>query len=167
MYNGSEKHKNNLEFARKKALVKYPCLFCNKDFTKSNKIKHEKSCWLNPANVKKCVVCDSPIKNYKVNTTCGYSCSNKLYRSGPNNGSWKDDYYRTTCFYYHKKECVVCKESNIVEVHHLDENQKNNDPSNLIPLCPTHHQYWHSKYKHLVQHIVEEYITNWINGQPK
>jgi hypothetical protein len=61
---------------------------------------------------------------------------------------------------YHKKECVVCGENNIVEVHHLDGNSKNNLPKNLIPLCPTHHQYWHSKFKHLVVDKINQYINN-------
>jgi len=49
--------------------------------------------------------------------------------------------YRTICFNYHKKKCVCCEESLIVEVHHFDENKENNSPDNLIPLCPTHHRY--------------------------
>lgn len=80
----------------------------------------------------------------KDKVTCGYQCSNTYFRSGPDNPNWKQDSYRTTCFHYHSKECVICGESNIVEVHHLDENHSNNQPENLIPLCPTHHQYWHS-----------------------
>ena len=49
----------------------------------------------------------------------------------------------------------------MVEVHHLDENHKNNSPSNLIPLCPTHHQYWHSRYKEEIEQIVIDYITEY------
>lgn len=37
--------------------------------------------------------------------------------------------------------CEVCGYSVIavIQVHHIDGNRKNNQPSNLIPLCPTHH----------------------------
>lgn len=111
--------------------------------------------------MKLCSVCSNPIKHYKTSKTCGYSCSNTLFRSGPNNPNWKDSTYTTTCFHYHTKECVICQESNIVEVHHLDENHKNNSPSNLIPLCPTHHQYWHSRYRHIVEPQIRKYIENW------
>ena len=55
------------------------------------------------------------------------------------------------------KACIVCGEDNIVAVHHYDHNKKNNEPSNLIPLCPTHHQYVHSRYKHLVEDKIEVY----------
>jgi len=51
--------------------------------------------------------------------------------------------------------------TNIVEAHHLDEDKTNNDPSNLIPLCPNHHQYWHSRYRHLVEDKVYSYIKEW------
>lgn len=94
--------------------------------------------------------------------TCSYACANSHFRSGLNNGNWSDSAYRSTCFYYHKKECVVCGENRIVEVHHFDENRKNNKSENLIPLCPTHHQYWHSNYKNLIYNKINEYRNNFI-----
>ena len=78
---------------------------------------------------------------------------------------WKEETYRSTCFYYHKKRCVVCDEYNIIEVHHLDENHENNSSDNLIPLCPTHHKYWHSRYRHLIEKQVLNYIENWSGMQ--
>ena len=45
-------------------------------------------------------------------------------------------------------------------VHHYDENHYNNDPRNLIPLCPTHHQYVHSRYKDEIICTIDEYIKN-------
>ena len=127
-----------------------------------------KSCYLNPINLKLCVVCNNPIKklrhgnkDFNKQVTCSYACSNKLFRSGPKNGNWKEETYRSTCFYYHKKECIICGEDKIIEVHHLDENKNNNKPENLVPLCPTHHQYWHSRYKNLIEQQVYDYIKNW------
>lgn len=145
----------------KAATIKCNCQYCNKQTTKTNIKRHEESCYLNPENLKYCPVCNSPIKNYKTSTTCSYSCSNKQFRSVTNNGNWKEDTYRSTCFHYHEKKCIVCEEINLVEVHHLDENHENNDPSNLIPLCPTHHQYWHSRYKSLIEANVQNYIDYW------
>lgn len=110
-----------------------------------------------------CPVCDKKFETHlgarKEKTTCSHSCSNTYFRAGKNNGNWSDDSYRSTCFFYHKKECIICGENKIVEVHHMDENKKNNSPENLVPLCPTHHQYWHSRYKQ----EIEEKIYNYIN----
>ena len=158
MYNSSLEHMFNLSVARTKASSKLPCTYCSKEYSLGNIKKHETSCYLNPVNLKECPICDSPIKNYKTSSTCGYSCSNKLT---PRAKKDEDVGYRTLCFRYHKKECLICKESNIVEVHHLDENKTNNNPENLIPLCPTHHQYWHSSYKHLVEDKVLQYVKEW------
>lgn len=141
---------------------KIDCQFCNASFGKSNISKHEKGCYLNPINLRCCGVCNHPIKHYKTSKgTCSRSCANTYFRSGENNGNWKQSSYQSTCFLYHDRACVVCRESNIVEVHHLDSDRNNNDPSNLIPLCPTHHQYWHSKHRHLVENIVYSYIEKW------
>lgn len=102
--------------------------------------------------------------------TCSYSCANTYFRSGINSPSYKEDTavnYRTLCFRYHKKECIICKEDKIVSVHHYDENHDNNEISNLVPLCPTHHQYVHSRYKHLVQDQIDSYILKFKKNESK
>ncbi len=141
---------------------KVKCKFCSKEIGSNNITNHEKSCYLNPINLKSCKVCKTPIKNYnRSKGTCSKSCANTFFKRGENNGNWKQDAYQSTCFLYHKKECVICGESRIVDAHHLDEDKTNNDPSNLIPLCPTHHRYWHSRYRHLVEKSVYSYIESW------
>lgn len=166
-YLGSKQHIINLKKARSK-ITRNPCQYCNKSIPGSNNLlEHERSCYLNPNNLKLCVVCQQPIKkkngkrDFKKQITCSYACSNTKFRSGPNHCNWSEDAYRSTCFHFHKKECIICKEKNIVEVHHLDENNKNNKPENLIPLCPTHHQYWHSRYKNLIEQQIQDYINKW------
>jgi len=113
--------------------------------------------------IKICPVCEktfeTQVGNREERTTCSYACANTYFRSGKNNPKWKDSTYRTTCFSNHKKECIICGENKIVAVHHYDENNKNNNPENLIPLCPTHHQYFHSKYKDEVIDKINEYRT--------
>lgn len=107
-------------------------------------------------------------------STCGFSCANTFFNKRPKRyNNIKNLRYPTICFMYHKKECIICKENKIVAVHHFDENRKNNNPKNLIPLCPTHHQYYHSKYKNLVLDKIKEYRDNfikseyrWVNGSP-
>ena len=117
-----------------------------------------------PNITKLCPVCQKPFTvqsgSPKEKQTCSYSCSNTFNRSGINNPNYSataKSAYRTICFHYHKKECVVCGESKIVEVHHYDKNHSNNDPKNLIPLCPTHHQYIHSRYKLEIVDIIDKY----------
>jgi len=125
---------------------------------------------------KECPVCGKWFESYtyrgkdlniKEKTTCGRACSNTYFRSGKNHGNYsgKDESYRTICFAHHKKQCVVCGERKIVAVHHLDENRENNSPENLVPLCPTHHQYWHSRYKSEVEPIVLNYIKEFLGGR--
>lgn len=115
-------------------------------------------------------------KNDKV--TCSHACANTHFRSGENHGNWKDisEYYddlrhpmlskkyRKICFDNHKHECVVCGEDKILDVHHYDGDRTNNNPKNLVPICPTHHNYIHSEYKDLVIDKVNEYVKQY-NGE--
>ena len=138
------------------------CQFCSREMRKGDIVRHETGCYLNPTNKVECKFCKKPILNFRHNkATCSRSCANSFFKTGENNGNWKQDAYQSTCFLHHNKKCVVCGEINIVAAHHLDENHQNNAPENLIPLCPTHHQYWHSKFRHLVEPTVREYIANW------
>lgn len=159
MYNGSPEHIDNLAKARK-AIPKINCTHCGDAHLKNNITKHEKSCKENPDNQKECPVCKK--MHAKKSATCSYSCSNSYFRSGPDNPNWKQESYRTTCFYHHDKKCVVCDESNIVEVHHFNGNHSDNRPENLVPLCPTHHQYWHSKHRPLIEERVQSYVDGYV-----
>jgi hypothetical protein len=111
---------------------------------------------------KTCPVCNQifeSVTNHRhEKITCSHACANTYFRSGKNNPNWKNDRYQTTCWEHHKKECVVCGENLIVAVHHHDENHFNNSPDNLVPLCPTHHQYVHSKYRFMVIDKIETYL---------
>lgn len=66
--------------------------------------------------------------------------------------------YQRICFENHPHKCCVCGEEKIVAVHHYDGNHNNNEPSNLVPLCPTHHCYIHSKYKDKIIDKVNAYV---------
>ena len=48
--------------------------------------------------------------------------------------------YRHICFENYPEKCVLCNWRKVVEVHHIDGNHENNEPKNLIPLCPNHHR---------------------------
>lgn len=112
-------------------------------------------------------------KASKRKTTCSYGCSNTKYRSGFDNGQKKKriakelitgKHYTVIAWEHHKKECIICSERNIVAVHHYNEVHTDNRPENLIPLCPTHHQYMHSSYRYLIDEKVKEYITKFMHG---
>ncbi len=44
-----------------------------------------------------------------------------------------------------KEKCVVCEFNEVVELHHLDHNVKNNSEDNFVGLCPNHHKMIHMK----------------------
>lgn len=113
---------------------------------------------------KTCPCCGKEFTKFRrdESVTCSHSCSNNFFAEK----RMRPDYtlsYRTICFRYHKKACVVCGEDKIVEVHHYDENHSNNEPSNLVPLCPNHHRYWHSRYKYLVKGVVDDYVRDFTS----
>lgn len=164
------------EAARKKAHSKSKCVHCGKKYSLTNINKHENSCLSNPKvieqNTRICPVCEKTFIGNSV--TCSYSCSNTYFRHGRKGGSQyigddklaSEGRYRDLCFRYHDKKCVICGEENIVAVHHLNEDHEDNRPENLIPLCPTHHHYCHSKYKCLVDEEIEKYVINWKLNNP-
>jgi hypothetical protein len=62
--------------------------------------------------------------------------------------------YRTVAFRYRDKKCYACGHDRILEVHHIDGDHDNNDPTNLIPLCPTHHKMMHSRWNYEVSNLL-------------
>lgn len=113
--------------------------------------------------VKNCPICESQFSTRKHPTkegiTCSKSCAATWFRTGEDNPNWKNKSYRNIAFRFHGKKCAVCPESKILDVHHIDENRENNTKDNLIPLCPTHHRYIHSKYKNEVLDKIMEYMA--------
>jgi hypothetical protein len=70
--------------------------------------------------------------------------------------------------------CAVprCMTAIAIDVHHIDENPANNNPSNLIALCPTCHSAFHRKtysveaiqfWKLMLQQLNAAYDRNTIN----
>ena len=126
----------------------------------------KKCIYKNSREIKLCPVCNKKYECFKKQNkkTCSYSCSNKFFRTGENNGNWKNNSYRTTCFSRHEKKCIICNETKIVAVHHYNGNHNDNKIENLIPMCPTHHQYMHSKHIREILPIVEKYVKNFIDN---
>lgn len=79
---------------------------------------------------------------------CSRNCKDEAQRIGGikeiqpphyNNGTRN---YRDICFRIHGSKCAGCgydKHNDVVTVHHRDCDRSNNDPINLVPLCPTCH----------------------------
>lgn len=122
-------------------------------------------------SVQICPVCQKPFKVKKCarpQTTCSYECSNTFFRSGENNGMYKKaENYATIAFRYHEHKCCICGEELIVHVHHYDGNHLNNEITNFVPLCPTHHQYYHSRFRYLVKDKIDEYHQRFTEHRPQ
>jgi hypothetical protein len=53
----------------------------------------------------------------------------------------------------YREACRICG-FEFSDVHHIDGNHKNNDPPNLISLCPNHH-----RLVHLGKLVLDEYLV--------
>jgi hypothetical protein len=93
-------------------------------------------------------------KAFKKAKYCSRSCANSRQEWWNENATR----YRTIAFQNWKQECAICGFDKIVAVHHIDENHDNNDPHNLIPLCPNHHEMAHSKWKKEMLPLIEEAV---------
>jgi hypothetical protein len=146
-----------------KIMAKYSkvkCEICNREISNTNIKRHIK---LHETRSIVCPVCGKQLDGRFESVTCSYACSNVYFRSGKDNGQYKPDEevgYVRVCFRYHDKKCIICGEDKIVAVHHYDENKKNNDWKNLVPLCPTHHSYVHSRWYELVKEKIDDYVNN-------
>lgn len=138
---------------------KVSCKHCGEEKAIVVISKHERTCYLNPENLTLCPVCDKPIKSYKTAQTCSNKCAGQLFKDKYTDiaiEAHETASYRTVCFEFHGNCCIICGEARIVHVHHIDEDNKNNHPSNLVPLCPTHHAICHSSfYKDIEDEIME------------
>jgi len=138
------------------------CKYCGIKIVLSAKKRHERACPLNPCNVRFCPLCGDYIKDYKHNKTCSHKCGNNLVKSQLKKDEDLAD-YTVICFRHHKRKCIICGEDLAVAVHHYDRNHKNNKPENLVPICPTHHLYCHSKHYYIIKECVDEYVLNFIS----
>ncbi len=86
-------------------------------------------------------------------------CYNFVFHLEKNKKWNKEKYHGIGLEIYKKitKKCAICGFDKIVELHHLDENKKNNDKENLVGLCPNHHKMFHnSKFREEITKILRE-----------
>ena len=86
-------------------------------------------------------------------------CYNFMFHLEKNRGVTYAKYHNISPELYKKllKPCVVCGFSEVIDLHHLDENKKNNSEANLISLCPNHHRMiHHTDFKSEIQQALEK-----------
>jgi len=135
--------------------------YFSKSFIAKQKRKNDRIFGPKREHIKLCIECANKYtwfgrkntKSYQNSKFCSKSCANK---QGPKRRNYKYNYVKI-CFKFHERRCIICGEDLAVEVHHYDWNNSNNLPYNLIPLCPTHHQYLLSDNKYVIKECVDEY----------
>lgn len=120
------------------------------------------------------VSCTACFKDFKVSVRqnlfdvstkyyCSRSCANSVGGQAKQAKYLFDgkSSYRSICFRYHKKECVVCNFKDVVDVHHRDKDRTNNTVKNLVPLCPNHHRMVHlKKFKVSIEKEIDYYFKS-------
>ncbi len=75
---------------------------------------------------------------------CSLSCANSRAKGGTSRKA-----YHAQARKHRKTECESCGCQTRLHVHHLNEDWRNNDPSNLQTLCIFCHQFWHATHRRL------------------
>jgi len=135
---------NNIEFKnhsqKTKELEARKCVHCGNEFFVSIKNK----------------------KEYKI-LTCSRACSGaypEYINSRVTNKVGVAASYPIVAKRAGLTSCCICGESEVLDIHHLDENHENNDLSNLVPLCPTHHAYLHRGKSDLIFDKLIDYLDS-------
>ena len=77
---------------------------------------------------------------------CCLSCANSRQEVTHGALLWRARKHR-------KNACEACGYTKRLHVHHCDQNQTNNDPSNLQTLCQHCHDFWHTTAKRLGRQV--------------
>ena len=139
----------------------------------ANISQHRNGCKLNPKNIHKCLECGNDTNNPKFcNKTCSALFNNKQSKTGFKrqiiekchpmivNAEYKTTLHRRICKKYWAMKCPICGWDKSVDVHHIDSNDDNNEPRNLIPLCQNHHTLTRmNKYKKEIENIINDLVN--------
>lgn len=114
--------------------------------------------------IKTCPQClkEFQVKNnnkYSKQITCSHQCSNNYFKQATKS-IVSTEQYALRAKKAGMNECCICGESNVLDIHHIDSNRDNNDFSNLVPLCPTHHAYIHRGKLDLIIDKLSFYLDN-------
>lgn len=164
---------NNTERHKHKSYVASSCHYCNKEYqVLKYRSKISKFCTSTcaAASTRKkrieinCSQCNTVYKisernlNKAVHHFCNNKCKHLFYIQNPNirgifkkhNGVSAVSTYRNLAFNTYEHKCYYCgynQFEDVLQVHHVDENRKNNSIQNLRIVCPTCHSEVHKGYK--------------------
>ena len=164
---------NNIERHKNKLYVTTHCQHCNIKYQilkyRLNISKYCSSACASSSrrNKKIKINCDQcsveyETTDYKLNKSIHHFCTNTckqlfyainsdirgVYKT--HNGLSVVSSYRKLAFDKYEHKCFYCgyqKFVDVLQVHHIDENRKNNNIENLRIVCPTCHSEVHKKYK--------------------
>ena len=98
--------------------------------------------------LKTCPVCSTTIdpygrgvnsKDYARRRFCSVACRAK----GQSKDRPSDSRLEKKARRHKKANCETCGTADSLQVHHVDHDKANNDPSNLMTLCVSCHTRWH------------------------
>lgn len=171
------------KYPKKRKAIKVICDYCDKEFLKAVRfIKNNQKNYCCPEHsslarkeriLVKCAYCGKEKEitqsKYKLSKTKTFFCcrehQNKAQMSN-NEIDYICNYtdgictYRKLAFDNYKHECANCsydEHIEILEVHHIDSNRKNNELKNLIILCPNCHRALTLKFA-----ILEDGKIKWL-----
>lgn len=75
---------------------------------------------------------------------CSISCSSSRSKGGLSRKA-----FHARARKLRKPTCEACGGSSKLHAHHIDEDWRNNDPSNIQTLCVYCHQFWHATHRRL------------------
>ena len=125
-----------------RSIEKVECERCKRIMLVTQKRRHDAAC----VRRHSCKQCGALSKNANF---CSQSCSASFNNSAKKIGfsAWRRKHaivatptYADVCLQYWPAVCAICGWELCIEIHHIDRDRKNNDPQNLIPLCPNHHK---------------------------
>lgn len=131
------------ECRNKAKKIRCTCSYCGKEL------------WKTPSEIAR-----SKTGNTFCNKSCACSYNNSHFRTKENNPNWKGGkagsrIYTILAYRTYKSKCSICgcDDKDILEVHHIDMNRRNNDIDNLIILCANHHAKVHRGKLEITQEI--------------
>ena len=144
--------------------------YCSRKCMYANHGKQRKK--VHEPNVE-CYTCSKPLyrKPTKIAASksglffCSWTCKDHEQKIGgalelDHYGASASNCYKSICWNHNEKKCIICDETLIVAVHHINEDHSDNRPDNLAPLCMNHHSYIHSNHKDLIIDKVREWHKN-------
>jgi len=133
------------------------CAVCNTEF-RHHKTKKRRFCGISCSNKSRyeiilipCKVCGT---NFRKSNDNSFFCSNECYNKSGNRSKNKvrdkNPNFIRGKFSYRKyalrelpNECIICKKTEKLDAHHIDENRENNELYNLAILCHSCHMKYH------------------------